>query len=71
MKTPSQTPPIIPVTGYIRRFRLPEMLGVSMATIDRWVKKGVLPRPVRLTSGTTAFNAVDIQNWLSDRKAAE
>ena len=49
----------IPTTGYIRRFRMPELLGVSMPTIDRWVKNGTLPRPVKLTDNVTAFDAVD------------
>lgn len=58
----------IPTTGYIRRFRLPEMLGVSMPTIDRWVKNGTLPRPVKLTDNVTAFDAVEINNWLAERR---
>ncbi|WP_446030276.1 helix-turn-helix transcriptional regulator [Lelliottia amnigena] len=58
----------IPETGYIRRFRLPGLLGVSMPTIDRWVKNGTLPRPVKLTSNVTAFDAVEINRWLAERR---
>lgn len=58
----------IPTTGYIRRFRMPELLGVSMPTIDRWVKNGILPRPVKLTNNVTAFDAVEINNWLAERR---
>lgn len=58
----------IPTSGYIRRFRLPALLGVSMPTIDRWVKNGVLPRPVKLTENVTAFDAVEINNWLAERR---
>jgi predicted DNA-binding transcriptional regulator AlpA len=47
---------------------LPEMLGVSMPTIDRWVKNGTLPRPVKLTDNVTAFDAVEINNWLAERR---
>ncbi|MBT0723642.1 AlpA family phage regulatory protein [Rosenbergiella sp. S61] len=60
----------IPTTGYIRRFRLPALLGVSMPTIDRWIKNGTLPRPVKLTESVTAFDAVEINNWLAKRKGA-
>jgi predicted DNA-binding transcriptional regulator AlpA len=30
----------IPQSGYIRRFRLAELLGVSVSTIDRKVRSG-------------------------------
>ena len=66
---PSQTThSAIPTTGYIRRFRMPSLLGVSMPTIDRWVKNGTLPRPVKLTNNVTAFDAVEINNWLAERR---
>lgn len=58
----------IPTTGYIRRFRLPGLLGVSMPTIDRWVKNGTLPRPVKLSNNVTAFDAVEINHWLAKRR---
>lgn len=55
---------------YIRRFRLPEILGVSMPTVDRWVKNGILPRPVKLSDNVTAFDAQDINRWLQERRKA-
>lgn len=58
----------IPKTGFIRRFRMPELLGVSMPTIDRWVKNGTLPRPIKLTDNVTAFDAAEINKWLEERK---
>ncbi|UAN30804.1 AlpA family phage regulatory protein [Enterobacter sp. JBIWA005] len=58
----------IPATGYIRRFRMPELLGVSMPTIDRWAKNGTMPRPVKLSDNVTAFDAVEINNWLAERR---
>lgn len=61
----------LPTIGYIRRFRMPELLGVSMPTIDRWVKNGTLPRPVKLTDNVTAFDAVEINNWLAERRGKE
>ena len=58
----------IPNTGYIRRFRLAELLGVSVSTIDRKVRNGSLPRPVKLGEKITAFDAVEINNWLAERR---
>lgn len=55
---------------YIRRFRLPDILGVSMPTVDRWVKNGILPRPVKLSDNVTAFDAQEINRWLQDRRKA-
>nr|DAL11683.1 MAG TPA_asm: putative transcriptional regulator [Caudoviricetes sp.] len=68
MRASNKQPSTIPTTGYIRRFRLPELLGVSMPTIDRWVKNGTLPRPIKLTENVTAFDAVEINNWLTERR---
>lgn len=58
----------IPTKGYIRRFRLAELLGVSVSTIDRKVRNGLLPRPVKLGEKITAFDAVEIHNWLAERR---
>ncbi len=58
----------IPTAGYIRRFRLAVLLGVSVATIDRKVKNGTLPRPVKLGEKITAFDAVEINRWLAERR---
>ena len=58
----------IPHTGYIRRFRLAELLGVSVSTIARKVRNGSLPRPVKLGEKITAFDAVEINHWLAERR---
>lgn len=58
----------IPTTGYIRRFRLAEMLGVHVATVDRWVREKRIPAPVKLGEKITAFDAVEINNWLAERR---
>ncbi|HFQ7189396.1 helix-turn-helix transcriptional regulator [Klebsiella variicola] len=67
MKEHQSAQSALPTTGYIRRFRMPELLGVSMPTIDRWVKDGILPRPVKFTNNVTAFNAIEINNWIAER----
>lgn len=58
----------IPKKGYIRRFRLAELLGVSVSTIDRKVRNGTLPRPVKLGEKITAFDAMEINRWLAERR---
>ncbi|WP_052058960.1 helix-turn-helix transcriptional regulator [Pectobacterium brasiliense] len=58
----------IPATGYIRRFRMPGLLGISMPTIDHRVKSGILPHPIKLTDNVIVFNVVNINNWLSVRE---
>ncbi|MGU9774822.1 helix-turn-helix transcriptional regulator [Salmonella enterica subsp. enterica serovar 3,10:z10:-] len=58
----------IPTTGYIRRFRLAEMLGMSLSTLDRKVRNGTLPKPIKLGEKITAFDAVEINKWLAERQ---
>ena len=36
----------IPSSGYIRRFRLAQHLGIHVATLDRWVRDKHIPSPV-------------------------
>lgn len=62
--------PTIPTTGYIRRFRLAKLLDISLSTLDRRVKKGLMPKPVKLGSKTTSFDAVEINRWLAERRDA-
>lgn len=70
MKTIHEEPTAIPKTGYIRRFRLAKLLGVSVSTIDRKVKDGTLPRPVKLSAKATGFDAVELNRWLAERREA-
>jgi predicted DNA-binding transcriptional regulator AlpA len=58
----------IPTTGYIRRFRMAVMLGISLATLDRWVRNGTMPKPMKLGEKITAFDAVEINRWLEERR---
>ncbi len=61
----------LPQTGYIRRFRLAELLGVSVSTIDRKVRNGTLPKPTKLGEKITAFDAVEINRWLEERRQSD
>ncbi|MCV7760769.1 helix-turn-helix domain-containing protein [Pluralibacter gergoviae] len=58
----------IPTSGYIRRFRLAEILDIHVGTLDRWVRAKRIPAPVKLGEKITAFDAVEINNWLAERR---
>ena len=68
MKNQPVTQSAIPTTGYIRRYRLAELLGMSLSTLDRKVKNGTLPRPTKLGEKITAFDAIEINRWLAERR---
>ncbi|ACT15133.1 MULTISPECIES: hypothetical protein [Pectobacterium] len=58
----------IPESDYIRRFRLTELLGIGVSSIDKKGRRRLLPRPVKLIDNIAAFNVVNINNWLSVRE---
>ncbi|EAQ6130185.1 AlpA family phage regulatory protein [Salmonella enterica] len=68
MKNQSVAQSAIPTTGYIRRYRLAELLGFSLSTLDRKVREGDLPKPTKLGEKITAFDAVEINRWLEERR---
>lgn len=68
MKNQHSKQSAIPTTGYIRRYRLAEMLGMSLSTLDRKVRNGTLPKPTKLGEKITAFDAVEINRWLEERR---
>ncbi|NDO80219.1 hypothetical protein CJP72_05330 [Citrobacter sp. NCU1] len=68
MKDQSTNQSAIPTTGFIRRYRLAEMLGMSLSTLDRKVRDGSLPKPTKFGEKITAFDAVEINRWLEERR---
>ncbi|MBI0549639.1 helix-turn-helix transcriptional regulator [Pectobacterium parmentieri] len=58
---------ILPEPDYIRRFRLTELLGIDMSTIDSKRRQRLLPHPIKLTDNVIAFDVVNINNWLTAR----
>lgn len=58
----------IPTTGYIRRTRLADLLGIHVATLDRWIRQKRIPAPIKLGENSTVFDAVEINNWLAERR---
>ena len=59
----------IPTTFY----RLPKVReiagGVASSTIWGWVKNGIFPKPIKLSSNCTAWNSVDVEAWAQLRIA--
>ena len=47
-------------------YRLPKVReiagGVASSTIWGWVKNGTFPKPIKLSSNCTAWNAVDVED---------
>mgnify|MGYP006408476103 CR=1 FL=1 len=44
-----------------------ERIALSRATLDRMVAAGKFPRPIRLTERRLAFNAADVETWMTER----
>jgi prophage regulatory protein len=56
-----------------RLLRLPEVartIGVSRATIYRYVDSGRLPRPVKISTRCIAWHASEITAWMAALQAA-
>ncbi len=61
MKTPPfDTSTLAALPPRLRDVDLAEFYGVHRATIWRWVERGLLPRPVKLSPQTTRFRRDDI-----------
>jgi prophage regulatory protein len=45
---------------------LAELLSVNRRTVWRWLRAGILPRPVRLTTRTVRWRASVVQRFLDD-----
>ena len=56
----------------IRVKELRQMLGnPSLSTVYRWIAKGILPEPQRLTPRFIGWRASDIVDFLNSRKNGE
>ena len=56
-----------PQETIIRRVSLPNILGISMATIDRLRAAGDFPKPVRLGQQAIGFTKSSIDDWVATR----
>lgn len=54
--------PLVPPAAAAR------MLGTHRVTIHRWVKQGILPPPIRITSHKIGWRQSTIEKVLADRE---
>ncbi len=47
------------------------LIGVTAATLWRWVKSGHFPAPIKLGANTTAFDAEAVQGWIAERLSGQ
>ena len=59
------------MTSYLRDSDLAKRYGVHRSTVWRWVRKGLLPKPIRLTPGCTRWNSAEIYNFEAKRETPE
>ena len=53
------------ISRHYRAQQLADQLGVARGTIWRWVREGRLPKPIKLTPGTSVWKADDVAAALS------
>lgn len=52
----------------LTRHQVCKSLGIGLWTLNRWVKSGQFPKPVRLTDSTHRWELVDVEIWLRRQK---
>lgn len=52
---------VLRMRGVIRR------VGLSRSTVDRLVRRGAFPRPIRLSPATVGWRIEEIDRWLAER----
>lgn len=57
-----------PSDGYVTDEHVASFFGITAKTVWEWTKKGSLPRPIRLTSKATRWNAKEIREFVTVRK---
>ncbi|KOY61346.1 AlpA family transcriptional regulator [Photorhabdus heterorhabditis] len=66
-RTRSNTP--YPTSENARKRHTADFLGISDATLNRWIKAGKLPLPFELEEGFSVFDAAEIRAWVESKKA--
>lgn len=57
-----------PICGNARKRHTADFLGISDATLNRWVKLKKIPLPFELDAGLIVFDAEEIRNWVEEKK---
>lgn len=61
----------VEIVRVLRRRGTAERIGVSPSTLDRLVKAGLFPAPLKLTARARGWKIQDIDNWLAARDERE
>ena len=61
-----ETSAVLPTTGYSRMSQLLPYLPIAKSTVEKWVKEGRFPAPVKLSSTVTCWKNEDIHAWLNN-----
>lgn len=48
----------------LTRREVTSMVGVSCATIYRWMEEGTFPNPIKFTARCVRWRQSEIQNWI-------
>ena len=64
MRVPPDIPPNYP--EYMTTLQLAQLVGVTKTTIRNWVKKGLLPPPIVLSSKSQIFPTTQVRRALAE-----
>ena len=68
MSTQKNTKPRGGIRGpFLRAEDLPALVGLSVPTVYRQIRRGEFPAPARLSPGRVGWLPKDIDAWLADR----
>lgn len=54
----------------IRVHQVSERTGLSVSTLKRLARAGILPAPIQLSERAIGWRSSDIDTWIADRPAA-
>jgi predicted DNA-binding transcriptional regulator AlpA len=60
--------PLINVAPYLSRASLAKALDMAESTVDEMVKRGVLPPPIKLSTGCVRYCWTDVETALASLK---
>ena len=60
------------MAGYgslLPRAAVEQKLGISTATLYRWMDQGIFPRPIKLGPNSVRWSEAKIVEWIASREA--
>jgi predicted DNA-binding transcriptional regulator AlpA len=55
----------LPDTSFVNVKTVAQVLGVSVGSVWRYTKDGVLPAPVKLSANTTRWQVGNLRRWMA------